>query len=123
MKNYLEYKNYIGTVEFSADDKVFWGKIHGINDVVTFEGASVLELEEAFKDSVDDYLQTCAELNKEPEKVFKGSFNVRVSGALHRSTALLASRKGLNINEVVKRALTYVVKHEEMLNDETVLSQ
>ena len=49
MKNYLEFKNYIGTVEFSTDVKVFWGKIHGINDLVTFEGASVIELEAGLK--------------------------------------------------------------------------
>ncbi|MEI7978116.1 MAG: hypothetical protein WCI53_04665 [Bacteroidota bacterium] len=63
MKNYLEFKNYIGTVEFSTDVKVFWGKIHGINDLVTFEGASVIELEAAFKDSVEDYFLTIYENN------------------------------------------------------------
>ena len=123
MKNYLEYKNYIGTVEFSAEDKVFWGKIHGINDLVTFEGASVLELEGAFKDSVEDYLETCITLNKIPDKVFKGSFNVRLPGNLHRNAALLATRKGLNINEIVKIALSYVVEHEEILNNNNLVPQ
>ncbi len=116
MKNYLEYKGYIGTVEFSAEDKVFFGKIHGINDVVTFEGTSVAELEKSFQDGVVDYLETCKTLNKAPDKVFKGSFNVRVSQELHQKTALLASKKGLNLNEIVKEALSYLVKHEEILN-------
>jgi len=116
MKNYLEYKGYIGTVEFSAEDKVFFGKIHGINDVVTFEGTSVAELEKSFQDGVVDYLETCKALNKAPDKVFKGSFNVRVSQELHQKTALLASKKGLNLNEIVKEALSYLVKHEEVLN-------
>ena len=115
MKNYLEYKSYIGTVEFSAEDKVFFGKIHGINDVVSFEGVSVAELETAFQEAVDDYLETCMALKKSPDKVFKGSFNVRVSGDLHRNAALLATRKGLNINEVVKLALSYIIEHEEVL--------
>lgn len=116
MKNYLEYKGYIGTVEFSAEDKIFFGKIQGINDLVTFEGASVDELEKSFRESVLDYLETCAILNKTPEKIFKGSFNVRVSQELHQKAALLASKKGLNLNEVVKEALSYVVNHEEVLN-------
>jgi predicted HicB family RNase H-like nuclease len=116
MKNYLEYKGYIGTVEFSAEDKVFFGKIQGINDLVTFEGISVNELEKSFHESVLDYLETCASLNKAPDKVFKGSFNVRVSQELHQKTALLASKKGLNLNDVVKEALNYIVNHEEVLN-------
>jgi predicted HicB family RNase H-like nuclease len=116
MKNYLEYKGYIGTVEFSAEDKVFFGKIHGINDMVTFEGTSVKELEKSFQDGVLDYLETCKLLNKAPDKVFKGSFNVRVSQDLHQKTALLASKKGLNLNEIVKEALSYIINHEEVLN-------
>ncbi|KFF05311.1 type II toxin-antitoxin system HicB family antitoxin [Flavobacterium reichenbachii] len=116
MKNYLEYNGYIGTLEFSADDKIFFGKIQGINDLVTFEGSSVTELEESFKEAVDDYLETCKLLNRVPDKIYKGSFNVRVPQDLHQKIALLASRKGLNLNEIVKEALSYVVKHEEILN-------
>lgn len=56
MKNFLEYRGYLGTVEFSADDKCFFGKIQGINDLVLFEGESVSELERSFKEAVDDYL-------------------------------------------------------------------
>lgn len=116
MKNYLEYNGYIGTLEFSSDDKIFFGKIQGINDLVTFEGSSVAELEASFKEAIEDYLETCKLLNKAPDKTYKGSFNVRVSQELHQKIALLASRKGLNLNEVVKEALSYVVKHEEILN-------
>ncbi|WP_427875286.1 type II toxin-antitoxin system HicB family antitoxin [Flavobacterium sp. MMS24-S5] len=116
MKNYLEYNGYIGTLEFSSDDKIFFGKIQGINDLVTFEGSSVAELEASFKEAIEDYLETCKLLNKSPDKTYKGSFNVRVSQELHQKIALLASRKGLNLNEVVKEALSYVVKHEEILN-------
>jgi predicted HicB family RNase H-like nuclease len=116
MKNYLEYKGYIGTLEFSAEDKIFYGKIQGINDLITFEGNNVAELENIFHESVEDYLTTCKQLNKTPDKVFKGSFNIRISKELHQKTALLASKKGLNLNEVVKKALSYMVKHEEILN-------
>ena len=116
MKNYFEYKDYIGTVEFSAEDRTFFGRIHGINDLITFEGSSVSELENAFKDSVVDYLDACKELGKKPEKAYKGSFNVRISEKLHYESSILAKKKGTNLNEVVKVALSYIVQHEELLN-------
>lgn len=116
MKNYLEHKGYIGTVEFSALDRIFFGKIQGISDLVTFEGVSVEELTNSFEEAVNDYLETCKALNKNPDKVFKGSFNVRISEELHQKTAILASKKGLNLNEVVKEALSYIVKNEEVLD-------
>lgn len=120
MKNYLEHKGYLGTVDFSAEDKVFFGKIHGINDLITFEGTTVEELTSAFEEAVVDYLDTCKILNKNPDKVFKGSFNVRISQELHKKTSLLASKKGLNLNEVIKQALSYLVSHEEILKEEHV---
>ena len=62
MKNYLEYNGYIGKFEFSVDDKIFFGKIQGINDLITFEGSSVTELEEPFKEAVEDYLYLLSSL-------------------------------------------------------------
>lgn len=115
MKNYFEHKGYVGTVSFSSEDRVFFGKIEGINDVVTFEGSSVTALEKSFKEAVNDYLETCASLGKDPEKLYKGTFNVRVSQELHQQTALLATKTGMNLNEVVKKALSYIVKHEDVL--------
>lgn len=113
MKNYLEYKDYLGTVEFSADDKVFYGKIQGINDLVLFEGESVSELENNFKESVNDYLETCNELGKEPNKAFKGSFNVRVNEKIHKQLYYLATKRGLNLNQLVNESLIFTVENEE----------
>ncbi|MBZ9728711.1 type II toxin-antitoxin system HicB family antitoxin [Salegentibacter sp. JZCK2] len=113
MKNYLEYKQYIGTVEFSADDKVFFGKIQGINDLILFEGESVSELENNFQESVDDYLQTCKEIKKEPNKTFKGNFNVRVNKKTHKKLFMLAAKKGLNLNQLINKALDFTVDNEE----------
>jgi len=69
MKNLLEYKNYRGTVEFSAEDEVFFGKINGIRDVVTFEADSVAKLKKAFKEAVEDYIETCKKSGKDIDKV------------------------------------------------------
>lgn len=120
MKNYLEHKGYIGTISFSADDRVFYGKIQGINDLVTFEGTSVNELETAFQEAVTDYLDTCKALGKSPDKVYKGSFNIRISQELHQQTVLLATKAGVNLNEVVKKALSYAVRNENVLKAENL---
>ena len=113
MKNYLEYKGYIGTVEFSAEDKVFFGKIQGINDLILFEGESVSELENSFHESVDDYLETCEEIGKKPNKTFKGSFNVRVDKKVHQKLFMLAAKKGMNLNQLVNKSLNFTVDNEE----------
>ncbi|HJW86697.1 MAG TPA: type II toxin-antitoxin system HicB family antitoxin, partial [Candidatus Brocadiaceae bacterium] len=84
MKDVLTYKGFIGTVHFSAEDKVFHGKIEGIDDLVTFEGHSVEELIKAFHNEVDDYIALCKEMGKEPIRSYKGSFNVRISPEMHR---------------------------------------
>jgi predicted HicB family RNase H-like nuclease len=112
MSNILEYKGYIGRVEFSAEDKVFHGKIDFINDLVTFEATSVEALEKEFKASVDDYIETCKELNIKPQKSFKGTFNVRIAPELHKEAAFQAAKRNLSLNRLVEEAL----KHEMVSN-------
>lgn len=113
MKDVLEYKGYIGKVSFDADDKVLYGKIIGIDDLILFEGNSVEELVNAFEESVDDYLETCKELGKEPDKVYKGVFNVRLSSDTHKKIALIAAKKGWKMNAVVKKAFSYLIDNED----------
>ena len=74
MNNLLEYKEYYGTVEFSASDNIFFGKVLGINGLISFEGDSVQSLKEDFEGAIDDYLEMCAEKNIEPQKAYKGKF-------------------------------------------------
>jgi predicted HicB family RNase H-like nuclease len=105
MNNLLEYKGYHGKVEFSAQDGCLYGKVLGINALVTFEGTDSTSIIEAFQESVDDYLTFCAEQGITPEKEYKGQFNVRVSPELHRKAALLAEKKGTTLNGVVRSAL------------------
>ncbi len=90
MNNYIEYKGYRGVIDYSDQDSVLYGKIIGIDDLVTFEGSSVEEIKSAFFDAVDNYLETCKELGKNPEKEFKGVFNVRVSEKVHKLAAIKA---------------------------------
>ena len=105
----MRYKDYIGTVSYSAEDEVFYGKVHGINDLVTFEGNSVRQLKSAFKSSIEDYLDTCVQLNKTPDKTFKGSFNIRISPELHKQASEKAFKKQMTLNEFVKEAIKRAV--------------
>lgn len=113
MKDYLEYKGYLGSVNYSAEDKVFYGKLEGINDLVNFEADNVKDLEAGFKEAVTDYLETCKELGKEPEKTYKGVFNVRVPRSIHKRISMLAVKKGLKLNDLVNRSLDYMINNEE----------
>src|SRR3990170_7514264 len=114
MKDVLIYKDFIGSVHFSTEDKVFHGKIEGITDLVTFEGKSVNELEKAFHEGVDDYIALCKEAGKEPLKSCKGSFNVRIPYELHMKAMKQAAIRGVSLNQLVRKAIERDVTHEDM---------
>lgn len=103
--NTMTYKGYIGSVNYSDKDQVFFGKIEGINGLVNFEGESVKELTEAFHEAVDDYLAYCQDEGLEPDKSYTGVLNVRLTPAIHRQIAMLAIQAGLSINAYIKDAL------------------
>ena len=103
--NTMTYKGYIGSVNYSDKDQVFFGKIEGINGLVNFEGESVKELTEAFHEAVDDYLAYCQDEGIEPDKSYTGVLNVRLTPAIHRQMAMLALQAGLSINAYIKDAL------------------
>jgi len=111
MANTIEYKDYIGSVEYSAEDRCFFGKIEMIDDLVTFEATTVDELETNFKNAVNEYIKTCEKLGREPQKAFKGIFNVRVEPTLHKKIYKEALKTGVSINSFVNKALNYTVEH------------
>ncbi|MBI2472677.1 MAG: type II toxin-antitoxin system HicB family antitoxin [Planctomycetes bacterium] len=113
MKDVITYKGFIGSVHFNAEDKVFHGKIEGVDDLVTFEGKSVEGLIKAFHEEVDDYIELCKEQDKEPLKSYKGSFNVRVSPEIHRRAVETAIQKGLSLNQLVQKAIERELIHKE----------
>ena len=108
--NTLKYKGYIGSVAYSEPDRVFFGKLEGIDDLVNYEGESVDELTAAFHEAVDDYLIFCEEHNCKPEKSYSGSFKIRISPATHRDIANRATEAGISINAFVKKVLDEAVK-------------
>ena len=103
--NTLEYKGYEGTAEIDCQRMVCRGKILFINDLVTYESKTIDSLKKEFEDAVDDYILTCADLGKEPQRPFKGQFNVRVSPAIHKAAAVRAAIDDISLNEIVARSL------------------
>jgi predicted HicB family RNase H-like nuclease len=109
MNNLLKHNNFLGSVSYSAEDDCFFGKIIGINDLITFEGDSVDTLKSAFREAVEDYLFLCEEAGKEPQKSYKGSFNVRISPDLHKDAVVMATQKGVSLNAFVEKAISDTV--------------
>jgi predicted HicB family RNase H-like nuclease len=101
----MNYKGYFARVEFDPEDHIFVGHIVGIRDVVGFHGESVVELEAAFREAVDDYLVACKELNQEPNKPYSGRLMLRIPMDLHASVAAAAEAKGKSINKWVAGVL------------------
>ena len=105
MTDRLEHEGFIGSVHFSAKDEIFYGKLEGVNDLITFEGATVIELKKSFIAAVRDYQSICKATGKEVLKSFKGSFNVRIPPSMHMEVFTRAKREGKNLNEYVQQAL------------------
>jgi predicted HicB family RNase H-like nuclease len=101
----MKYKNYTGHVEYDSDAKIFHGDVLGIKDVVTFQGRTVEEIEQAFKDSIDDYLDLCRERGEEPDKPFSGKFNLRISPELHAKLSIAAQIEGESLNHYISKML------------------
>ena len=109
MKNVLQYKGYMGSVAFDADDKIFFGRVLGIRTLIGFEGTTVEDLEKDFHAGIDDYLDMCAEKGMEPEKSFKGVFNIRLDPSLHQRLVAHAADEGKTLNSFIKDALEKAV--------------
>ena len=103
--NTMQYKGFMGSVEFSEADGVFFGKIDGINALVNFEGESVKELTDAFHEAVEDYLVFCEEEGIEPHKSHTGALNVRLTPEIHSRVAALAKQTGVSINAFIRKAV------------------
>ncbi|MFP3940670.1 MAG: type II toxin-antitoxin system HicB family antitoxin [Thermoanaerobaculia bacterium] len=105
----LEYKGYKGHVEFDEEAGLFHGEVVDTRDVITFQGTSVEELERAFRDSVEDYLEFCASRGEEPDRPFSGRLMVRLPPELHRKLFLQAKESGKSLNQLISERLEQAV--------------
>lgn len=119
MNSMLEYKGYHASIEYDAEDEIFVGEVFGIADSLNFHGTSIEELKKMFEQSIENYLEFCAKIGKEPDKEFKGSFNVRLTPELHKRAALAATARKMTLNQYVMRAIEK--SFEEETRQETMV--
>jgi len=101
----MKYKGYEAVLEFDDEAEIFHGEVISIRDVITFQGTSVEEIKQAFRDSVDDYLEFCQERGEEPDKPFSGKFVVRIKPELHKTIAIKAKKEGQSLNSWIEKCL------------------
>ena len=107
----MEYKGYIGKVEIDEEAGVLHGDVINIRDIITFEGATVDDVQKAFRESVDDYLEFCAQRGESPEKPFSGKFVVRLPTELHRKAYIEAKLADKSLNSWVTEVLQAVLQN------------
>ena len=105
MKDRIKYKGFIGSVHYASEDRVFYGKVEGVNDLITFEGSTVNDLEEGFRYMVDEHIMDCTKKNIPLEKSYKGNLNIRLSPELHKKAAYNAALRGVSLNQYINDAI------------------
>jgi predicted HicB family RNase H-like nuclease len=112
MKDLMQHRGYYGSVHFDDEELIFHGKIEFIRALVTFEAIDAKGLRQAFEEAVEDYFDMCERNKIEPEKPFKGSFNIRVKPDVHRMLAIAAQRDRISINKYISETLEKAVRGE-----------
>lgn len=110
--DYLEYKGYKGTVEYSKEDNCLFGKVIGMSqDVILYEGQTLDELRSDFEAGIDDYIAGCIAVGVEPRKPFSGRLNLRMPSELHARVASFANSTGTTINDFINKAIIHELDH------------
>ena len=102
----LKYKGFTGHAEYDDQARIFHGEVIETRDVITFQGTTVVEVERAFRDSIDDYLEFCGQRGEEPDKPFSGRLMVRLPTLLHRRLYAQARREGKSLNQLIAEKLS-----------------
>lgn len=105
----MTWRGYMARIEFDEDDELFIGHIAGVKDIVGFHSDNVAGLKAAFREAVDDYLETCEKLGKTPEKPYSGKVMFRIAPELHARAALAAQMQGMSLNQWAEQAIRNAV--------------
>jgi predicted HicB family RNase H-like nuclease len=105
MNEVLKYKGYHGSTEYSLEDDCLFGRLLGISDIISYEGNSVREIKKAFKEAVDDYVETCRKIGKPPQKPYSGKVMFRIDPEVHAKAALAAKLEGISLNQWAERVI------------------
>jgi predicted HicB family RNase H-like nuclease len=116
--NNLTYKGYAGTIEASIDDCCLHGQILFIEDIITYEGTTVEDIQSSFKETVDRYLAYCKDTGKPANKPYSGTFNVRVGQDLHRKAAETAYFRGTTLNDFVTQSIKTAIEQNDVVKVE-----
>ena len=104
--DYLEYKGYKGSVEYSKEDNCLFGKVQGLNkQLIAYEGQTLEELRKDFEEGIDSYLAYCKEEGIEPVKPYSGRLNLRMPSELHSRVASIVAATGTTINDFINKAI------------------
>lgn len=110
--DYLEYKGYKGSVEYSKEDNCLFGKVQGLSKaLILYEGQTLDELRKDFEAGVDSYIEGCRADGVEPAKPYSGRLNLRMSSELHSRVAAFVSATGITINDFINRAIKNELRH------------
>jgi len=107
--NSMTYKGYFAKINFDERDGIFWGKVIGIKDSITFEGETVAQLTEDFHSAINHYLADCKQEGSTPDKPYSGKLTLRVSPGIHAEIAAAAAHAGKSLNKWVADTLNQVV--------------
>jgi predicted HicB family RNase H-like nuclease len=109
----MKYKGYQGTVTYDDEAKIFYGEVVGLKDVITFQGTTVDELDQAFKDSIDDYLEFCKKKGRDPEKPFSGNLMLRLPPKIHEEATIEAKYRGISLNSFLTEIISKEVHQKK----------
>lgn len=126
MSKALLHKGYTGSVDVSLEDGCLHGRVLFVNDLITYEGATVPELDAAFKDAVNRYLEHCKTVGKRPDKSCSGNLNVRLGADLHRKAASAATHIGCSLNDFIVKAVEAAVdpgEPQHVVHEHVFISQ
>ncbi len=105
----LKYKNYTGKFEYDGEKDILFGRVIDVNAVITFHGTSIKEVKQAFIDSVDTYLETCAKKNITPRKSFSGNVRLRINPEVHQKAYIEAKNRGESLNQFIIDAVLHEI--------------
>ncbi|MEM9509848.1 MAG: type II toxin-antitoxin system HicB family antitoxin [Cyanobacteria bacterium P01_E01_bin.35] len=105
----MKYKGYEATIEYDEVDQIFFGRVINTRDIISFDGESVAELKKSFEAVIEEYLEDCRQEGKEPNKVFSGQFNLRITPELHRKLSIKAKKQNVSLNTLVEEVLAKTV--------------
>ena len=101
----MTYKGYTAHIQYDDRDGIFVGRVLGIVDIIGFHANTVTDLRAAFHEAVDDYLESCKELGKEPQTAASGKMMLRVNPEVHRAALIASQAEGTSLNQWAERVL------------------